>query len=78
MKLETSMVTETSIVIDFVKTFKPIMHKFRLSQDGTRLKLDTKVSQKLFLSLINDDLLTSELTKLYYEGIAKDQLVVEE
>lgn len=68
----------TSIVIDFVKTFKPIMHKFRLSQDGTRLKLDTKVSQKLFLSLINDDLLTSELTKLYYEGIAKDQLVVEE
>lgn len=67
-----------STVLDFVKSFKPIMHKFRLSQDGTRLKLDTKVSRKLFLSLINDDLLTSELTKLYYEGIAKDQLIIEE
>jgi len=65
-------------VIDFVKTHKPIMKKFRISLDGSRIKLDTKISQKLFLALLNDDLLTSELTKLYYEGIAKDQMLIEE
>jgi len=49
-----------------------------LSDDGTKLKLDTAVSKKLFLALMNDDLLTSELTKLYYAGLAKDKMDVEE
>ena len=57
-------------VVDFVSKHKPIMKKFRLSEDGTRLKLDTKISKKLFLALMNDDFLTSELTKLYYAGLA--------
>jgi hypothetical protein len=64
-------------VIEFVKNYKPIMKKFRLSDDGLHLKLDTKVSKMLFLSLMNDDLLTSELTKLYYEGISKDPMPIE-
>jgi len=64
-------------VLTFVTTHRPIMKKFKLSADGTRLKLDTKVSRKLFLALMNDDLLTSELTKLYYAGIAKDPMLVE-
>lgn len=64
-------------VLKFVKSHKPIMKKFRLSEDGLRLKLDTKVSKKLFLALMNDDLLTSELTKLYYAGIAKDPMLIE-
>jgi hypothetical protein len=65
-------------VIQFVRTYRPIMRKFRLSDDGTKLKLDTAVSKKLFLSLMNDDLLTSELTKLYYAGLAKDKMEVDE
>jgi len=65
-------------VINFVKSHKPIMKKFRLSEDGNRLKLDTLVSKKLFLALMNDDLLTSELTQLYYEGVAKDKMDIEE
>lgn len=65
-------------VIHFVQSHRPIMRKFRLSDDGTRLKLDTAVSKKLFLALMNDDLLTSELTRLYYAGLAKDKMEVEE
>jgi hypothetical protein len=65
-------------VIQFVQSHRPIMRKFRLSDDGTKLKLDTAVSKKLFLSLMNDDLLTSELTRLYYAGLAKDKMEVDE
>jgi hypothetical protein len=64
-------------VVNFVSKHKPIMKKFRLSEDGTRLKLDTKVSKQLFLALMNDDFLTSELTKLYYAGLSKDKMEVE-
>lgn len=64
-------------VVNFVKSHRPIMNKFRLSEDGTQLRLDTQVSKKLFLSLLNDDLLTSELTKLYYAGLAKDLMEIE-
>jgi len=63
-------------VVQFVSNHPPIMRKFRLSEDGTRLKLDTNVSKKLFLDLLNDDLLTSELTKRYYMGRAKDNMEV--
>ncbi|MGZ4155746.1 MAG: anti-phage protein KwaB, partial [Bacteroidia bacterium] len=72
------MLLPTASVLKFVKSHKPIMKKFRLSDDGSRLKLDTKVSKKLFLALMNDDFLTSELTKLYYAGIAKDQMLAED
>ena len=60
-------------VINFVQTHPPIMRKFRLSENG-KLNLHTDVSKKLFLRLMNDDLLTSELTKLYYAGVAKDKM----
>ena len=71
------MLLPVATVIAFVQSHKPIMKKFRLSEDGSRLKLDTKVSKKLFLALMNDDFLTSELTKLYYAGIAKDPMLIE-
>lgn len=71
------MLLPVASVLTFVKNHKPIMKKFKLSEDGLRLKLDTKVSQKLFLALMNDDLLTSELTKLYYAGIAKDPMLID-
>lgn len=61
-------------VIDFVGTHPALRGKFRLSEDGTKLRLDTKLSQDLFLKLLNDDFLQSDLTKRYYESLAKDNL----
>jgi len=61
-------------VIAFVGTHPALRGKFRLSDDGAKLKLDTKVSQDLFLKLLNDDFLQSELTKRYYASLAKDDL----
>lgn len=61
-------------VIAFVDTHPALRGKFRLSDDGSKLKLDTKVSQDLFLKLLNDDFLQSELTKRYYASLAKDNL----
>lgn len=67
-------VIPTAQVIDFVGTHPALRGKFRLSEDGTKLKLDTKVSQNLFLKLLNDDFLQSELTNRYYASLAKDNL----
>lgn len=61
-------------VITFVNTHPALRGKFRLNDDGSKLKLDTKVSQDLFLKLLNDDFLQSELTKRYYASLAKDNL----
>lgn len=61
-------------VIAFVQAHPALRGKFRLSDDGSKLKLDTKVSQNLFLKLLNDDFLQSELTKRYYASLAKDNL----
>jgi len=61
-------------VITFVNTHPALRGKFKLSEDGTKIKLDTKVSQNLFLKLLNDDFLQSELTKRYYASLAKDNL----
>ncbi|HWU97028.1 MAG TPA: anti-phage protein KwaB [Oxalicibacterium sp.] len=64
-------------VIAFVDSHPALRGKFRLSDDGSKLKLDTKVSQDLFLKLLNDDFLQSELTKRYYASLAKDNLEAE-
>ncbi len=61
-------------VVSFVSTHPALRGKFRLSDDRTKIKLDTKVSQDLFLKLLNDDFLQSELTKRYYASLAKDTL----
>lgn len=61
-------------VVAFVDTHPALRGKFRLSEDRSKLKLDTKVSQDLFLKLLNDDFLQSELTKRYYASLAKDNL----
>jgi hypothetical protein len=61
-------------VIDFVSTHPALRGKFRLSDDGLKLKLDTKTAQNLFIKLLNDDFLQSELTKRYYASLAKDSL----
>ncbi len=44
----------------------------KVTEDGARLMLDTKKSKAAFVKLLNDDLLTSELTKTDYESLAKN------
>lgn len=41
------------------------------------ITLDTKVSKDLFIKVLMDDFLTSQLTQFYYDSIAKDALIAE-
>lgn len=44
----------------------------KITEDGNKLLLDTKKSKAAFIKLLNDDLLTSQLTKTDYESLAKN------
>lgn len=59
-------------VVAFVSSHPALKGKIKTSEDGTQLSLETKVSQDLFLKLLNDDFLQSELTKRHYASVAKD------
>lgn len=61
-------------VINFTSHHPALKGKFKYTDDGTQLNLKTKKSQNLFLKLLNDDFLQSELTKRYYDSIAKDDV----
>lgn len=63
-----------SQVIGFTNTHPALRGKFEYSDDGSQINLKTKKSQNLFLKLLNDDFLQSELTRLYYDSIAKDSV----
>lgn len=65
-------------IIHFSKNHPLTKRKMRYSEDGTQFNLDTRVSKDLLIKILNDDLLTSELTKLYYDSLAKDGIEVEE
>lgn len=65
-------------IIAFSKTHPLTKKKMRYNEDGTQFNLDTRVSKDLLIKILNDDLLTSELTKLYYDSLAKDGIEVEE
>lgn len=64
-------------IIAFSRTHPAIRNKMRYTPDGTQFALDTKVSKDLFIKLLNDDFLTSELTQLYYDSLAKDNIEAE-
>lgn len=61
-------------VIGFTKNHPALRGKFKYSDDSSQINLKTKKSQNLFLKLLNDDFLQSELTRLYYDSIAKDSV----
>jgi hypothetical protein len=66
-----------SDIIAFSKTHPFTKKKMRYNEGETQFILDTRVSKELFIKILNDDLLTSELTKLYYESLAKDGVEIE-
>lgn len=63
-------------IISFVETFPLLKGKIELNADKTKLKLTSKKSKQLFVKLLNDDFLQSELTRLYYDSLAKDTVEV--
>lgn len=69
-------VIPNSEVITFVQTHPALRGRFAVNAGGTQLRLATKVAQNLFLKLLNDDFLQSELTKRHYDSLAKDALDV--
>lgn len=64
-------------IVGFCKSFPNLIGKIRFSEDETQIVLDTKVSMDLFIKLLMDDFLTSELTRLHYASIAKDAVVLD-
>lgn len=65
-------------IIAFAKSHPLTRTKMRYTDDNLQFNLDTKVAKDLFIKIMNDDLLTSELTKLYYDSLAKDGIQLEE
>lgn len=61
-----------SSIINFCKTFPRLVGKIRFNDEEDKIVLDTKVSKDLFIKLLMDDFLTSELTHYHYESVAKD------
>lgn len=71
-------VIPNSNILSFTNTHPALKGKFKYSSDGSQFDLKTKKSQNLFLKLLNDDFLQSELTKIYYESVAKDNVEAED
>lgn len=64
-------------VIKFTKKHPELKTAFKYSLDNTQILLDTIKSQNMFIKLLNDDFLRSELTKIDYTSLAKDVIVIE-
>lgn len=62
------------VIIKFTKENHILSGKFSYNEGGTKLILNTKKSRKLFLKLMDDDILISELTNTYYDSSAKDEI----
>ncbi len=66
-------VPNTSI-INFCKHFPNLAGRIRFNDAEDKIVLDTKVSKDLFIKLLMDDFLTSELTNFHYASVAKDSI----
>lgn len=61
-------------IINFTKTNPGLRGRFKYSEDGKKIRLDTKASKNAFIKLLNDDYLRSNLTNQEYDSIAKDRI----
>ena len=61
-------------IIQFCQTFPNLVGRIRFNESQDRILLDTKVSKDLFIKLLMDDFLTSELTSFHYTSVAKDSI----
>jgi hypothetical protein len=63
-------------IIEYSKTNACYKGRFKYNMAGNKFLLDTKISQQFFLKLIDDEILKSELTEIYYDSKAKDKITV--
>jgi hypothetical protein len=61
-------------IVRFCQTFPKLAGRIRFNEAQDKIILDTKVSKDLFIKLLMDDFLTSELTKFHYTSVAKDSV----
>lgn len=82
VKIRNSPVIQRGIpnaqIVAFSQNHPSLVNKMRYSEDGTQIILHTKISKELFVKMLDDAYLTSELTAQYYESIAKDVVEGEE
>lgn len=64
-------------IIAFTKSHPALINKMRYSEDDTKIILRTKKSKELFIKMLDDAYLTSELTNQFYESKAKDAVELE-
>jgi len=64
-----------SEIIRFCQNYPQINGKIKININGDKILLDTNVSKELFVKILMDDYLTSELTKLHYDTLAKNEFV---
>lgn len=67
-------------IIAFTKRHPSLINKMKYNEEGTQIILHTKVSRELFIKMLDDAYLISELTDQNYESTAKDivNIVLEE
>tara|TARA_R110002110_G_scaffold147129_2_gene337342 strand:- start:41096 stop:42064 length:969 start_codon:yes stop_codon:yes gene_type:complete len=61
-------------IIDFCRNFPTLSGRIRFNDQEDRISLDTNVSKDLFIKVLMDDFLTSELTELHYMSLSKDSV----
>ena len=61
----------------FIENHPKLCNKLKFNLANTKISLQTKVSKELFLKLLDDDFLKSELTELLYESEIKDSITTE-
>lgn len=66
-----------NIIIKYTKTNPILKGKFSYNHSGSKILLQTKKAKDYFIKLLNDDILISELTKNYYDSLAKDIIKAE-
>ncbi len=64
-------------IIIFTKTHPALRNKMSYSEDDSQIILETKISKELFIKMLDDAYLTSELTNKFYESKAKDAVNTE-
>lgn len=61
-------------IIGFCRIFPSLAGKIRFNATEDKIVLDTNVSKDLFIKLLMDDFLTSQLTNFHYASLAKDKV----
>jgi len=73
--VESSQVLKKEIsretILDFSRNKSPFKEKFNYDDESGKIKINSQSAMKLFLKLMNDDYLYSELTKVTYDSSEK-------